>query len=166
MNKVVSLRDMLEQQVQGLFNAEKLTLSELRNMKQRVSSPALRNVIGWQMNECELHIIRLEMVFRYLRITPSNEIPEGVKGLVHEANMLAAVCTDPQVLDAGLIRSLQYIHHYKIVGYGTAAAYAGTLEEWDVQGLMQESVEGEKELDRELSKLAIEQVNRSAHLPI
>lgn len=166
MNRMVSLRDMLAQQVQGLFNAEKLTLGELRNMGQRATSPELRGIIGRQMSECELHIIRLEMVFKHLGISPSHEIPAGVKGLIHEGNMLAAVCTDPLVLDAGLIRSLQYIHHYKIAGYGTAAAYSNALEEWDVQELMQESVVGEKELDRELTKLAVERVNKNALIPL
>ena len=70
---------------------------------------------------------KLEKAFDKVNESPDGEICEPLKGLIKETNNLIERSADPEVLDAGLITSIQHIKHYEIAGYGAACTYAESL---------------------------------------
>ena len=52
--------------------------------------------------------------------------------------------------------------HYEIAAYGTAAALAGQLDLRDEQRTLHDSIEEEKEMDIQLTRLAKGEVNQDA----
>lgn len=162
MNRIVTFRDLLEQQVNDLYNAERTTEEALDNLARKAHSDDLHRIINKQQRATREHLHRLEKVFRNWGIRTSGERPATIEGLVRDTMRLADKISDPELRDASIIRSLQCLNHYKVASYGTLAAYCSTLGEMEARNLFHESSVAEKEIDRELSDLAIRKVNDKA----
>jgi len=63
--------------------------------------------------------------------------------------------------DAGLISAAQRVEHYEMAAYGTARTCANILGEQKAASLLQEILNEEKEVDRNLTTLA-ESINIKA----
>ena len=71
--------------------------------------------------------------------------------------------TEPgAVRDAGIISAAQKVEHYEIASYGTLVAFAKILGEDDVAGLLEETLNEEKEADQNLTDCAEDAVNIEA----
>jgi ferritin-like metal-binding protein YciE len=89
-----------------------------------------------------------------------------MEAFILETSEKLSRCTDPEVRDACLLEGIQQINHYKICGYGTAAAYATTLDLENESRMFREAEINEKQIDDRLSQLAEHEVNRLARAPI
>lgn len=74
---------------------------------------------------------------------------------------------DPKTLDdatrdACLIAGCQRAEHYEIAVYGTLVSWADTLGTSSAVGLLQQTLEEEKDADQTLSRLAVRDVNLDA----
>jgi ferritin-like metal-binding protein YciE len=56
--------------------------------------------------------------------------------------------------DAGLILAAQKVEHYEIGTYGTLRTFASCMGHSDVQNLLQQTLDNEKETDVALTKVA------------
>ena len=66
------------------------------------------------------------------------------------------------MLDAALIACEQGIEHYEIARYGTMVVWAKQLGMNEAAGLLQQSLDEEKEADRLLSEIAERSLNQKA----
>ena len=66
------------------------------------------------------------------------------------------------VIDAGLIAVVQKVKHYEIAAYGSVRAFADRLGQQEVAELLEEALEEEKEVDQDLSEIAMGIVNEDA----
>ena len=57
--------------------------------------------------------------------------------------------------DAVIIGALQRVEHYEIAAYGTVCSFADELDLDDVANLLEETLEEEKDADKELTRLAV-----------
>jgi ferritin-like metal-binding protein YciE len=101
-------------------------------------------------------------VFEALDEDPKGEHCDGIKGLIKEAQKLSDRCINNEVRDAALITAIQHINHYEMAGYGTAIAYAKTLERHGIAELLLETLREEKRADMGLSDLAENRINVNA----
>ena len=74
--------------------------------------------------------------------------------------------SDPQVLEAGLVISLQHIIHHDISGFGACRSYAKALGLKKATDQLDTMLKDEKEIDGELTQLAITRLNEEAIAPI
>jgi ferritin-like metal-binding protein YciE len=75
-------------------------------------------------------------------------------------------CSDMEVKDAALLASVQEINHYKICAYGTAAAFARSLNLEKEADLFRQAEVNEKQIDDRLTQLAEFEINSKAKAPI
>ncbi len=160
--QIFDLYDLMLEQLRDLYDGEQQQIEILPEFDKKAYSFELREIIEWHQKETERQIARMDNIFDILQELPEGEKCDGIKGLITEALKLYDRCKNPQVCDAALITAIQHINHYEIAGYGTAIAYAKTLERHDIAELLLNSLREEKQADYGLSDLAEGQINPDA----
>jgi ferritin-like metal-binding protein YciE len=69
---------------------------------------------------------------------------------------------DAAVCDAGMIAAGQAIEHYEIARYGTLVAWATQLGMSEAARLLEQNLDQEKNADKKLNDIALNEVNRKA----
>jgi ferritin-like metal-binding protein YciE len=84
-----------------------------------------------------------------------------MQGLIEEGKETLDEDMEEDTKDAAIIAAAQRVEHYEISGYGTARTYANLLGQEEAAGLLEETLEEEKETDQKLTQLA-EEINVEA----
>jgi ferritin-like metal-binding protein YciE len=163
---IAKLHDLLN------YNAQKFTAAEieLRNSLPtwitQANSLKLKAVLQKYHEIVQQHIKRLESFFEEEKITSLSVANRIMQALIEETNEKLQSCSDSEVRDACLLESVQAINHFKISLYGTAAAFARTLDIEKFAVLFHEAEISEKQIDDRLSQLAEYEINSKAKVPI
>lgn len=157
-----NLRDLYEDTLKDLHDAEQQITKALPQMAKHASSPQLKKAFEAHLKQTEEHIKRLDQIMASLELKPGRKKCKGMQGLIEEGNELIKEEPEPAVLDAGLIAAAQKVEHYEISGYGTARTYAQMLGHEDHARLLDQTANEEGETDKQLTKLAEERINIKA----
>ncbi len=160
--KFDSLDDLLVEQVQDLYDAEKRLCEALPKMAEAASCPDLSGAFGEHLEETKRQVQRLEEVFSLMDLKPSRDACDAMKGLISEGEEMIEAKGDDDVRDAALIAAAQRVEHYEMAAYGTICALAKRLGRDDIVALMQATLEEEKQADGKLTSIAEGKVNLAA----
>jgi ferritin-like metal-binding protein YciE len=158
-----SLDELLSEQLQDLYSAEKQLIDALPKLASAAKSPRLRKAFEDHLEETKLQKERLERAFTELGIKKNGHTCKAMKGLIEEGEeLLKKRGIDKDVRDAGLIAAAQRVEHYEIAAYGCARAYADRMGKQTVAKLLDETLIEEKEADQKLNIIALDEVNAKA----
>ena len=157
-----SMQDLLIQQLQDIYSAEKMLLKALPKMREKVSTEELATAFANHLTETENQVDRLERVFGLLGEQSGGVKCKAMEGLIEEAQELLDEDGNEAVIDAGIIAAAQRVEHYEISAYGSAKAFAALLGLSDVVQLLNESQMEETAADKKLSLIATAEVNARA----
>lgn len=160
--KLESLRDLLVEQLQDLYDAENRITKALPKLSKAATSPQLKAAFEKHLKETEGQVNRLERAFEELGEKAKKKTCQAIKGLIEEGEETIEEDAESEVKDAALIAAAQRVEHYEIAGYGSVSAYAKLLGEADVLKLLQETLAEEKATDDALSELAESTINLEA----
>ncbi len=160
--KLESLRDLLVEQLQDLYDAESRITKALPKMAKAATSPALKAAFEKHLRETEGQVKRLEQVFEALGETAKTKTCKAMQGLIAEGEETISENAEPEVRDAALIASAQRVEHYEMAGYGTVRSYAKLLKEDACARLLEQTLEEEKATDEALTTLAESTINVEA----
>src|SRR5690606_22528346 len=90
------------------------------------------------------------------------ETCEAAQGLIKEGEQMIKEDASDEVKDAGLIAIAQKVEHYEMAAYGTARHFAKRLGFSEVEDLLNETLEEEKNADKKLNEIARSEVNAEA----
>ena len=160
---VNTLRDLFEEHIQDLYSAEEQILDTLPDMIEAASDTSLRTALENHLEQTRRQRTRLEQIAGNLDFKPKGDTCKGMKGIIAEGDKLVKRdTTDADVRDAAIIAAAQRVEHYEIAGYGTARTYAQMLGENEAVGLLEQTLNEEKEADVRLTGIAEGHVNRRA----
>jgi ferritin-like metal-binding protein YciE len=159
--KFENLQDLLQEQLEDLYDAEQRIAQALPQMADAASSQELKSAFQKHLSQTEGQINRLQRAFEMLGMQPSGEACEAAKGLISEGEEIIKAQGDARVKDAGLIAAAQRVEHYEMAGYGTARSLAAQVGHQDVADLLQETLTEEGETDHLLTSMA-EKINPQA----
>jgi len=175
MEQLLTLRELLQHEIDDLYSAEEQIIEALPKMVEAATSPELKSALKNHLIVTRKQKGRLDQVKKLLeseskaepglmeRIFGSNTKCKGTEGLIKEAEHIMKQTTeDISVKDAAIIGAAQKIEHYEISGYGTARAFAMQLGLSQVEKLLAETLDEEHEADNELNGLALFGVNAEA----
>jgi ferritin-like metal-binding protein YciE len=165
MKKLHDLRDLLLLEGRELYNSNKQELKELPNMERWAVSDELKKLIRTQFERTEKEQEFLDTAFTDLNADCKGSRCIATKAILKESRELLDNSFDRELRDAGIIRSLQILGHRKIAGYGTSAAYARAIGEERAARYFHDALDEEKRTDRELTELAVNEVNKMAVHP-
>ena len=157
-----TLRELLIDQVQDLYDAEHRIIDALPRMAGAARANGLKSALVRHRKETQLHLDRLDQVFGLLGETPRGKTCRAMRGMVEEGDEALAEDANPAVRDASILAAAQRMEHYEIAGYGTVLSYAKILKQHDIVGLFEQTLSEEKLADGALSELADREVNVNA----
>ena len=114
----------------------------------------------------QLHVQKMENFFAEEKILSLSLHNRIMQAFIEEVNEALTKCADAEIKDACLVAGLQAINHLKISEYGTAVAFANTLEMEKQAAIFHEAEINEKQIDDRLSQLATHEINPKAKAPI
>lgn len=159
---LTTLHELLIDDIQDLYNAEKQLTKALPKMVKAAASPRLKQAFTDHLAQTREHVTRLEQVCDELRCKAAGKKCKAMEGLVKEGGEIIGEDGDPAVKDAALIGAAQRVEHYEIAAYGTAHAFAESLGLGSVARLLKLTRDEEEQADALLTQIAVNEVNPSA----
>ena len=156
---VGSLQDLLVDTLQDLYKAEIQLVPALLRMQVAATNPDLAGLFERHAEETRGHADRLTRVFRSVGARPSRGASEAMTAIDQDGRRLLRRKADPDVRDAWLVATAQRAEHLEIANYGTARTFAATLGHTYAAQLLQQTLEEERAMDEQLTRLAERFVN-------
>ena len=160
--KFTSLEEVLEDELRNLYSAEHQLIKALPEMSKAATSADLRTAFEHHLEQTRDHVQRIEELCRNLNIKPSGKTCVGMDGLLGEGKEILQSGAAPEPFQAALIGVAQRMEHYEIAVYGTARAHARQLGYLKAVELLSQTLEEEKQADKQLTHLAENRVNVKA----
>jgi ferritin-like metal-binding protein YciE len=149
-----SLRDVLQEELADLYDAEKQLVNALPKVASAAAKPELREAIQNHLGETRGHVQRLEQIFDQLGMGRPSEHCDGMEGLIEEGEEIISARGDASAKDAALIGAAQRVEHYEIAAYGTARTLADELGFDDARDLLNQTLDEESNADSLLTRIA------------
>jgi ferritin-like metal-binding protein YciE len=156
------LDELFHDTLKDVYFAEKKILSALPKMAKAAQSRDLAAAFEKHKKQTEAQVQRLEKVFEIIDEKPQGKKCPAILGLVEEGEEIIEEFEDSPALDAGLLGAAQAVEHYEISRYGTLKAWARELGLDDAVGLLEETLEEEKDTDATLTEMAESVINQKA----
>ena len=160
--KEKALDDLFEETLKDIFYAENKILKALPKMAKAAHSEELKAAFEKHLKETEGQVSRLEKVFDMIEVAPRGKKCEAIEGMIEEGAEIMKEFKGAPALDAGLVSAAQAVEHYEIARYGTLKRWAEQLGLDEAAGLLEETLEEEKNTDQALTELAEATINEHA----
>lgn len=160
--KLETLRDLLVEQIQDVYDAEQQLVDALPRMADAAAAPQLRRAFTDHLRQTQEQVRRLDQAFQLLNEKAQRKTCKAMQGLVREGDEAIRQDAEPEVRDAGLIAAAQRIEHYEIAAYGTMRAYAHQLGIAKAEALFDQTLNEEGSADKLLTQIAESSINVQA----
>lgn len=132
-------------------------------MQAAATTPELKQVIEEHITQTHDHVQRLEKVFNLCGQPAEATTCEAMQGLISEGkHILEQTKPGSATRDAGIILAAQKVEHYEIATYGALVEFARTLGLNEVAGLLNATLDEEKQADNGLTLIAQTGINWDA----
>lgn len=156
---ISTLNDLFLHTLQDIYYAEKKIAKAIPNMVDKATDDTLKGDFERHLDQTEIHIERLEKVFKMLGAEARTVSCPAIEGILDEADEISGDIDDDLVMDAALIAAAQTVEHYEITRYGTLIAWARELGRADCATLFEETLAEERATDQILTDLAERRIN-------
>ena len=150
MSELSTIKDLLEEEIQDLYSAEKQLTKAIPKMAKGSNNEELSAAFEAHLKETEGQIDRLEQAADILEIKVSGKKCKGMEGVIAEGAEALDEDGDEHVLDLGIIGAGSRVEHYEMAGYTTAINLATQLGEDDVVELLSQNLKEEEAADEKL----------------
>ena len=157
-----SLEELFKDELKEIFDAEKQLTKALPKLAKKATSTELQTAFEDHLQETEMHVERLEQVFDQLGMAPRARASKAMRNLIAEGSDMIAEAEDDATRDALMIAAAQKVEHYEIAAYGTLRTWANVLGRRDAAGLLDETLDEEKQTDQRLTQIAESSINEAA----
>jgi len=159
MNKrnVNTLSDALAFQLNNMYDAEQKLQQEIGPCCRFPTFLHLQNEMNKYIEQSSNKIIKLERIFNYLMEEPGGISNAIIDKMLEDTQAVLKMADSSSLRDVLLTSSLLAINHYKLCVYSCAQVIALKLEIETVSDLLSEIVHWEKETNKALSKIALEE---------
>src|ERR1700743_1554747 len=150
MSELSTIKDLLEEEIQDLYSAEKQLTKAIPKMAKGSNNAELSAAFEAHLKETEGQIDRLEQVAKLLGTKTSGKKCKGMEGVIAEGAEALDEEGDEHVLDLGIIGAGSRVEHYEMAGYTTAINLAKQLGNEEVVDLLTQNLEEEQAADEKL----------------
>jgi ferritin-like metal-binding protein YciE len=156
-NKPTGLQQLLVEELQDLYDAEKQLTRALPKVAKATSDEELGEAIREHLEVTKGHVQRLEQAFESMGLKAKSKPCAGMKGIVEESSETIQEKKGEEselVLDVAIAGGARRVEHYEIAGYSVAIEMARELGHDDVAGLLEETLHEEEEADEKLAEIS------------
>jgi ferritin-like metal-binding protein YciE len=163
MKKIKSVDDVFLHELKDVFSAEKQLTRTLQKMAKLASDEKLTEGFKKHLEQTKEQIARLEKIFQKMEVSTSRvQKCKGMEGIIAEGEETLQAEVDRSIRDVLLISAAQRAEHYEIAAYGTVRTLAEQLGNKDAVKLLQQTLDEEIEMDKQLTAVATGSVNQRA----
>lgn len=157
------LQELFLDSIKDIYYAEKAIAKALPKMKKAATSEQLATAFQDHLEVTNGQVTRLEQVFEAMDEKARGKKCEAIEGIIKEAqSIIEDTEADTATRDVGLILAAQKVEHYEIATYGGLKQLASTLGLTEVEQLLQQTLDEEKEADVLLTQIAENDINYEA----
>lgn len=157
------LEELFLDSIKDIYYAEKAMTKALPKMRKAATSEQLATAFVDHLEMTKLQITRLDEVFELLGEKPKGKKCEAIEGLIKEAQSIMEDTDEgTSTRDVGLILAAQKVEHYEIASYGGLRQLAATLGYSEIEALLQQTLDEEKQTDLLLTQIAENDINYEA----
>ena len=156
-----NLKQLYVHELRDIYSAEKQITQALPKLAKAAQNQELKEGFEAHLEETKGQIQRLDQIFKRLGKSSTGEKCKGMQGLLEEGSDFIEEQEESAVADAGMIVAAQKVEHYEIAAYGSISRYAELLGFEEDHGLLQQTLDEEKETDEKLTELS-DQINGEA----
>jgi ferritin-like metal-binding protein YciE len=150
---------LMVEQLKDAYSAERQALRIAPKMMKNASNEKLKQGFQMHIEQTEGQVQRIEQALEQLGAKPGRKVCEAMRGLIEEAQHEMEEHEKGPLMDVVIIAAAQRIEHYEISAYGTMATLAKSAGHADLGELLGQSLDEEKRMDEELSRIAESEVN-------
>ena len=151
---IKTAEDLFLSELKDIYSAEKQAVRAYPRLAKVVQSEELKQALQQHLEQTKGQIERLDQVFEKLEKRAGGKTCEAMKGLLEESAQHVEEIEAGPVLDAALLASLQRVEHYEIAAYGTVATFAEAMGQQEIQQLLAQTLQEEKETDEKLTEVS------------
>ena len=149
--------------VKDIYWAEKQLTKAMPKMQKAATTEELKAAIGEHIAQTEEQVTRLEKVFEIFGWKPQAKKCDAMEGLIKEGESVVEETEEGSMTrDAGIIIAAQKVEHYEIATYGGLVQLALTMGNDEAAGILQTTLDEEKETDKGLTQIAEGGINWEA----
>jgi ferritin-like metal-binding protein YciE len=146
-------------QLKDVHSAEKQLLRAMPKMMKQATNEKLKQGFQMHIDQTEGQVERLEQALEQLGGKPGRKVCEAMRGLIEEATHEMGDHDKGTTMDVVLIAAAQRVEHYEIAAYGTIVTLAKSAGQRELADLLGKTLDEEKKMDVELTRLAESEVN-------
>ena len=150
-----TLRDLFISELKDTYDAEHRLTKALSKWTSAASSEALVSAFEVHLEQTEVHIERLDRVFKLFDVTPTRKTCKAMLGLLAEGEDLMQEHGVEGMRDAALIAAAQKVEHYEMATYGCLRTWAQVMGEQEALILLQQTLDEEGATDQSLTRIAL-----------
>lgn len=162
------LRQLLIDSLKDIYWAESQLIKSLPALSDSATTPELKTTIQEHLIQTKTHVKRLEQAFELCGEKAQGKKCEAMAGLIKESETIVDETEEGSMTrDAAIIMAAQKVEHYEIATYGSLLEFARTLGLKQVAGLLNATLDEEKQADQGLTLIAQTGINWNAeHEPV
>jgi len=157
-----SLKELLEEEIRDLYDAEKQLVKALPKMAKAAQSEELRSGFEEHLEATKGQVTRLEEVFRALDAKAKGKPCAGMKGIVAEGQEAIQEHKGSELIDMVLIGAAKRVEHYEMAAYQSVIKLAEAMGDSSISELLRETLSEEEETDRKLDEMCDELIQEVA----
>jgi ferritin-like metal-binding protein YciE len=162
-NGTTQLEKFFVDSLKDIYWAEKHLLKALPKMQKAATTEELQSAIEEHIGQTGEHAARLEQVFELLGKKAQAKKCDAMEGLIKEGETAVEETEDGSMTrDVAIIISAQKVEHYEIAAYGGLAQVATTMGYDEIAAILSQTLEEEKQTDRNLTEIAENNINWEA----
>ncbi len=158
---IKTAEDLFLSELKDIYSAEKQAVRAYPRLAKVLQSEELKQAMQEHLEQTKQQIERLDQIFEKLEKRAGGKTCEAMKGLLEEGAQHVEEIEAGPVLDAALLAAMQRVEHYEIAAYGTVAAFAEAMGQQEIQQLLEQTLQEEKDTDLKLTEVS-KTVNQSA----
>ncbi|HUB31654.1 MAG TPA: ferritin-like domain-containing protein [Bryobacteraceae bacterium] len=152
--QVAGLEQLLVEELQDLFDAEKQLVRALPKMAKSATDEELETALRAHLEVTRNQVQRIEHVFESMDMRPRRRPCKGMKAIVEEGQDVMSKDRENTILDSAITGAARKVEHYEIAGYESVRSLAQQLGLRDAARLLQETLREEIEADRQLAQIS------------
>jgi ferritin-like metal-binding protein YciE len=156
-----ALRMLFEDQLRGIYSAEKLMIEALPEMAKAADNEDLEGAFTDHLEQTKKQVTRLEKIFDRLHVREPETECQSMKAIIQEGKEVLSKYESGSVRDAALIINAQKVEHYEMAVYGSLREIAEVLGLYKIADQLDRSLAEETETDQMLTEIAAD-INEEA----
>jgi ferritin-like metal-binding protein YciE len=152
MPKIISLEEVLVDQLKDLYSAETQIIKALPKLAKAATAPDLKKGFLVHLEQTKEHAARLEKICKQLKVKPTGKTCQATAGLVKEGKEAIDENALPEMKDLMLIAAAQRVEHYEMAAYTSACDLAKALGLTSALKSLSTTLSEEVATDEKLSK--------------